>query len=281
MISTAQELELKKFVETDTYRKVKQAISYAVSLKKPVLVYGEPGLGKTVALLRIAAETGARLMTITQRSKGTRGMYEGIVRSFGYAPSGQYLHHLIDEAQRVAKLNDFLLDYTPEYLKSRLLMVDEYQTLEPTALRELLEFCMNMQLPLLLCGNAESLAYRAKESRQAIEQLRQRIFMRIEVGKPSARDCRDIGISFNVEGVDTYAALTNFGRNTSLRELVDLLQKANVILGGSGSIKLPTLETALHTYGGEKSLHLLSNSAANVAELDEITGNRKRIVKTA
>lgn len=98
------------------------------------------------------------------------------------------------------------------------------------------------------------------------------------IGKPSRSDCRDIGVSFNVEGIETYEALTAFGMSTSLRELVDLLQKAEVITGGEGSIKYTTLEAALLHYGGESALKLLSPPPAN---LRHVGGNAKRLTKTA
>jgi AAA domain len=283
MMNAAQLRDLETFVETDAYRTIRTYFDYALRTRQIVRVIGDSGLGKTVALTKLVHETGARMFTVTQTNKSTGGMYQAISTAFNYGRDGQYLRQFETNAKYAVAINPQEDMYEGDPLTSlhgqaRILLVDEYQTFEATALRELQEFCRNMQLPLLLCGNSESLADRSKLSRQAIEQLRQRMLMCAVIGKPSNRDCRDIGVSFNVEGVETYEALTAYGMRTSLRELVDLLQKATVITGGEGSIKRATLEAALLHYGGESALKLLSPPRANVRTLGD---NAKRLTKTA
>jgi DNA transposition AAA+ family ATPase len=283
--------ELKNFVETGAYRTIKEAFEMALAVRSPVLVYGNPGVGKTVSLLKLAHHTGARLLTITQVSKTPRGMYEGVIEAFGKFNNGQYLRQIAEVACRAVAINrqeHFDYGFDPDISlegKSRILMIDEYQILEAPALRELLEFCKVNKLPLLLCGNTEALANRTRESRQAMEQLRQRLLMRREIGKPSAADCRNLGMIFNVHfetgNTRAFDAIEAYGTQTSLRELAYLLQQAAILTGGTGSIRVPQLEAALMVFGGEKSLHLLSPSADRLASIGEETGSRKRIAKAA
>jgi DNA transposition AAA+ family ATPase len=287
MNQSAQASQLENFVETETYRKVKDAVLHAVSLQRAVLVFGKAGLGKTVSLLKIASETGAPMFEVDDTNKGTGAMLESFITAFGYSPHGRTTRDLLYQCKKVAALDSFALLYgsrglsPDQYRQSRLLLVDEYQNLQPVALRLLLGLCLEAQLPLLVCGNSETLASRSREAKLAVEQLRHRLLLRFEVGKPSYRDCRDIGILFNVEGKEAYAAISAFGSRTSLRELVDMLQKAAIMTGGEGSIKHHTIESALLAYGGQKFLPLLSPTAAHVAEISEETGSPKRIAKTA
>lgn len=277
--------ELAHFVETDAFSVIKTWFDYALATGKAVRVFGDPGLGKTVSLLKLVENTGARMMTVTQRSKSTMGMYDAIIRSFGEIPDCQYLRQFIDRAERIVGIPPHKTEaFDPVDFKNygwnpaRLLIVDEYQTLEPTALRDLLEFSWNTQLPLFLSGNSESLADRSKQSRQAQEQLNQRLLWSFKIGKPSYRDCRNIGIEFNVEGADAYEAVAAFGMRKSLRELVVLLEKAMLFMGDSGSIKLPTLEMTLLANGGEQALKLLKPIRSG----EQAQGNpARRTVKSA
>jgi AAA domain len=282
----AQDFQLKNFVETETYRRVKEAAAHAVLVPNAVLVYGKAGLGKTVALHKIASETGAALFEVDPTSKGPGAMLESFILAFGHRTQGRTTRDLLYQCKQIARPDSHALQYgwgglsPDQYRQSRLLLVDEYQNFEPSALRLLFGICFEAQLPLLVCGNSESLISRSRESKLAMEQLSQRMLMRFEVRKPLASDCRNIGILFNVEGMEAYAAIAAFGCQTSLRELVDLLRKATFITGGEGSIKLHSLQVALRAYkGGEKSLPLLSPNAAHLAELSEETGSPKRIAK--
>ena len=165
------------------------------------MVYGKAGLGKTVALLKIASETCAPLFEVNDTNKGTSAMLEAFITAFGYEPHGRTTRDLLYQCKKVAALDSFALQYgsrglsPDQYRQSRILLVDEYQNLQPVALRLLLGICLEAQLPLLVCGNSETLLSRSREAKLAMEQLRQRLLLRFEVGKPSYRDCRDIGIT--------------------------------------------------------------------------------------
>jgi hypothetical protein len=271
MNESTQDFQLKNFVETETYRRVKEAAAHASLVPNAVLVYGKAGLGKTVALYKIASETGAALFEVDPTIKGPGAMLESFILAFGHKLHGSKTRDLLYQCKQIARPDSHALQYgsgelsPDQYRQSRLLLVDEYQNFEPSALRLLFGICFEAQLPLLVCGNSETLASRSREAKLAMEQISQRMLMRFEVRKPLASDCRNIGILFNVEGMEAYAAIAAFGCQTSLRELVDLLQKATFMTGGEGSIHRRHLESALIGYGGGKSLSLLSPNAAHLA----------------
>ena len=277
-----QPFQLRHFVETETYRTVKEAADHTILLRRPALVYGEASLGKSVALLKIATETGAKMFEVNATNKGVGAMLKSFIRAFDGYPRGRATGDLLEECEYLAKEDTLTARdgwgsmSAAQYRQSRLLLVDEYQNLEPLALRLLLGICIKMELPLLLCGNSERLASHSRDAKLAMAQLSERMLLHFHVGPPSARDCRDIGIHFNVEGKEAYESIAAFGCQTNLRRLVDLLQKAAVNTGGNGGIKRINLENALLTYGGEKLLHLLSPKAAHLAELGGETGNPKR-----
>jgi hypothetical protein len=145
----------------------------------------------------------------------------------------------------------------------------------------LLEFCKDSRLALLLCGNSQSLASRKRETKQAMEQLRQRLLHSYEIGLPSAADCREIGTNFDLDGIPAYQALASFGTRLGFHHMDMLLTEAKIQTGGEGRISRQTLENALLSKVGVKSLHLLSPNAAHLAEISEETGSPKRIAKTA
>ena len=111
MNSDAQPCQLKNFVETETYRKVKDAALHAVSLQRPVLVYGKAGLGKTVSLLKIASETGARLFEVNETNKGTSAMLESFIMAFGGRPSSRTQRDLLFEGKCAARVNSYAWDF--------------------------------------------------------------------------------------------------------------------------------------------------------------------------
>ncbi|MFS0771352.1 AAA family ATPase [Sphingomonas sp. 1P08PE] len=72
---------MKRFESTDTYvatDDLKVAVNAAVRLRRPLLVKGEPGTGKTVLAHEIAAAIGAPLIewTVKSTTKAAQGLYE-------------------------------------------------------------------------------------------------------------------------------------------------------------------------------------------------------------
>ncbi|KJZ07429.1 ATPase AAA [Halomonas sp. S2151] len=63
------------YVATDA---LKQAVNAAVTLKRPLLIKGEPGTGKTLLAEELAASLGTRLITwhIKSTTKAAQGLYE-------------------------------------------------------------------------------------------------------------------------------------------------------------------------------------------------------------
>src|SRR5215217_3349163 len=70
-----------RFEGTDSYvatEDLKVAVNAAIALKRPLLIKGEPGTGKTVLAEQVAAALGAPLITwhIKSTTKASQGLYE-------------------------------------------------------------------------------------------------------------------------------------------------------------------------------------------------------------
>jgi DNA transposition AAA+ family ATPase len=275
------------FVETEAYRAVLAAITFAINLERPVRVIGGPGVGKTVALQKVARDTHCGYLCIDQRSKSAAGMYEAMLAAFGLHPNGRYLRDLHEQAIHELKPTYFDAEYVSAERRwrvvrhpSRVLLVDEYQAMEQTALRELLWLCERVQLPLVLCGNGERLA-QTRTNREALLQIQDRIASTTRVGKPVPTDCVSLAVEFDVQGKDAYEAVSAYGCRTSLRQLHNLLDVARVITSGRGSIQFGHLETAIRQITGrDDAVALLASPKGQVGHLpDPETDQPKRIAK--
>lgn len=200
-------------VETDTVLMAREIASLATNFRCCVHLIGRSGTGKSTALWHVARQMGGSYCEVSQASKNTKGMFELVLDSIGW-------RH-----------------------QQWLLVVDEVQTLEATAFRELLRLQEKCELALVLAGNAERIAGRAKDA-NTWEQIESRISIQRLIPGPSRRDCDLIGSAFNVEGTDTYEALAAFGMRTNLRDLTQLLELAGGMTGGTG-IRLQHLKDAL------------------------------------
>lgn len=174
-----------------------------------------------------------------------------LLGSLGIADGHKYLTDLSDDVYRTfMPSNRYCTDAGAFIDKPRFLVVDEVQTLEATAFRELLRVQEKCSLGLVLAGNAERLANTRRDA-ETWAQIESRIGMQRHLPGPSIRDCELIGSAFNVEGKDAYAALSAYGTRTNFRDLVQLLETARRMSGTETGnvvgIRLIHLQNALST----------------------------------
>lgn len=246
------------FVETSTAQTMRAALDMATMLRFPVLAFGDVGLGKSAALEQLRTEGKAAYWEVPTSIKGHKTMFLMLMEAYCIMPSKKNTYDLDQQLMRA--LGGRYV--SGEKVGDHPLIVDEYQNLAPTLLRELFRLQERCEFPLLLSGNRERLAS-TKRDASAMEQIESRIGQRFQIGKPTRLDCINIGAEYNVEGRDAYDAIANYGQNTSLRALCHLLDKCVAATGGVGSIGLRHIEMVLRgTPAGRDALKLLQSEQA-------------------
>ncbi|MDH0614219.1 MULTISPECIES: ATP-binding protein [unclassified Agrobacterium] len=233
-------------VETATVKLVREAAQYSLDLRFPVRLIGKPGTGKSSALWHIAQDFGGVYCEISQQSKAPKGMLELLLKEAGQLTRQKYIDELANEAYYYFRSGSRYNQKTGAYVEGPiLLVVDEVQTLEVPAFRELLRIQEKCGIGLLLAGNAERLASTRKKEADTWAQIESRIAMTRQLPAPSRTDCDLIGSTYNVEGMDAYAGLAAYGAKTNFRDLVQLLETAKRLTGGATGIRLAHLKSAL------------------------------------
>ncbi|MFB2553223.1 hypothetical protein [Ensifer soli] len=139
--------------------------------------------------------------------------------------------------------------------------MDEAQTLEATALRELLNIQETCEFALIISGNGERIA-KTKFDKGAWEQIDTRVGMDITLPGLNREDCQMIGATYGVEGMDAYNTISNFGTRTSVRLLARLLDNARSLTAKGGAIRLKHIETVINGNPKLGSLLLLKPEPA-------------------
>lgn len=232
-------------VETETMRIVREAAHTSLKIGFPVRLIGRPGTGKTCALWHVARELKGTYCEITAASKNVKGMFEGLLRAIDYASGKNHVSMIADMVYRLyAPVENFCEDLGTWGPVSRLLVIDEIQTLEAQAFRELLRVQERCQLGLVVAGNEERLAGSKKDA-ETLAQIESRILPRRHLSGPSRCDCELIGASYNVEGKAAYDFIAAFGMATNFRALIQLLEVAQRLNGGTRGICQQHLEAGL------------------------------------
>lgn len=235
MTASPRSRPVERFVEIASALTVHRAISTAVRLVAPVRIVGIPGTGKTAALEHYAPEFGATYCQCAGFAKDIRGLFRLLVAAMG----------IYTDARHTGELADVLFERLSNRSSSHApLLVDEWQTLEPPAQRELMRLAETCRIPLVLCGNAERL-FTSRTHKAALAQIESRIAAEFKTTGLSDADCDSIAIEHNVEGKDARDLLRRLGAALQFRGLNDVLVEARSATGGRGSIQLRHLELAL------------------------------------
>lgn len=243
------------FVEINAVKVIRQAIDRASQWKYPARVISKPGMGKTTALRHFESELDAVYCLVKAQHKDTAGMYLMLLEAYGLhiwkktaRDHAKQLYEQLHSASRGQHVNGRWVTG----LNARPLLVDEYQTFEATALRELLNIVEECEIPLVLVGNGERLAKERRDERPALDQVWSRVRPTYRIDPPDADDCRSLAIEFNVEfAPENYAALAAYGERTSVRDLVCLLDEARAT-ASAGMIRHAHIRTAVMTIHGSR-----------------------------
>ena len=184
-------------------------------------------------------------------------MYRMLLSAFGIYHEGNYTRDLFGSLIRRLEPRSWERATEPR----RLLIVDEIQTLEATAQRELQNIQETCNLALVMAGNGTRLA-KSKVDPQTWKQVDERLGMKIKLPALSRQDCDLIGSAYGVEGMDAYEAIANFGMQTTARHLGRLLREAKALTGDTRGIQLKDIRNVLRSKPDFADLKLLRPEAA-------------------
>jgi DNA transposition AAA+ family ATPase len=243
------------FAEIGSVQRIRAGIDYARTFGWPTRIVSKAGYGKTTALYYLAQELGGSYCQAGYAHKTVPDMYRMLLAALGMRSSKSYTRDLFDELI-------WQLRRSSSYEGPReLIIVDEAQTLEATAQRELLNIQETCDLALVISGNGERIAG-TRIDRAAWEQIDSRIGMNIALPGLTREDCQLIGSAYGVEGMDAYEAIANFGTQTTVRILGQLLDNAKRLTRTGGAIQLQHIQTVLSGNPKLGSLELLKPEAA-------------------
>ncbi len=244
------------FAEIGSVRRIREGISYARTFGWPTRIVSKAGYGKTTALFYLAQELGGTYCQAGYAHKTVPDMYRMLLAALGMRSSKSYTRDLFDEL-----IWQLRRSYSYEEKPRELIIVDEAQTLEATAQRELLNIQETCDLALVISGNGERIAG-TRIDRAAWEQIDSRIGMNISLPGLTRDDCQLIGNAYGVEGMDAYEAIANFGTQTTVRILGQLLDNAKRLTRTGGAIQLQHIQAVLSGNPKLGSLELLKPEAA-------------------
>ncbi len=173
-----------RYVETSATRDINTALDLAKNTPMVISISGAPGTGKTTALLHRTIENNERCCSITSAHKSVRGLMLLLLEVYGCGfyrdrPSTYDIHN---------KLYYTLPGYGFDGRYPSLLIIDECQSLNNDAMRELLSMQEHASISLVLSGNDQRLA-QTKSHDSALGQIARRIDWRIQLGQPTTEDC--------------------------------------------------------------------------------------------
>ena len=244
------------FAEIGSVRRIREGIDYAQTFGWPNQIISKSGYGKTTALYYLAQELGGTYCHVGHAHKGVPDMYRMLLAALGSRSNKNYKRDLFDEL--IWHLRSPGWD---EGGRRQLIIVDEAQILEASAQRELLNIQETCNLALIISGNGERITG-TRIDRAAWEQIDSRIGMSIPLPGLTRDDCQLIGNAYGVEGMGAYDAIANFGTQTTVRILGQLLDNAKRLTRTGGAIQLQHIQAVLSGNPKLGSLELLKPEAA-------------------
>ncbi len=255
-----------RFVETESFREVSEAVDFALRTRWPIVITGPAGVGKTAAISEIAhRDPRAAFVTIMPSSKSMRALLRMACEAFGFWTERSYRDDL----------HDILRHQLPGAAEGgRFLIVDEVQLLGGLEVLELVKFSELYRLPVVLAGN-EYAVKRTRANAAAFDQVSSRVGRWLRFRGVSETDLIAFCVDHNVEGRDAYDLIVRFGKRRFLREVVKLLAEARQFAGEKGPIRAAHITDAMaYLYGPDTARG--ESPAVNDASADVIPIGKPR-----
>src|SRR5258708_3364226 len=203
-------------VETPTSKQIYRACAHAQETPALVLIYGAPGVSKTI--------------TASRYQRGHGDAYH--INLLGVAAPGSMLQMIAARVYPPAGFGSYrtapLMRVLEGHLRpGELIILDECQGLRPDAL-DLVRFLLDVRVGLVLMGNEMVFSTIAGKNRRAMfAQLYSRVGMKLHLPRPTEEDADAVLRRYGVSG----GAGREYGRQKeigplALRGLVTILRQA-------------------------------------------------------
>ena len=259
-----------RYVEISTSGVIQTAVDRAVTTGKPSRVIGPSGVGKSAAIAELLHSHLAVGCTITAAHQNVRGVLRLLFEVYGFTDPGrnsliEMERGLIEDLSHRRRMMGGL---DP-------VILDEYQNIQPLALRELLTLQEHLGIPLICVGNGETIAQRNKvDQLRAMEQITNRFKFKATIEGLLDSDFDLIAAEWNVEQVPaTRAVVAAYGRNHSLHQLTMLLADARS-LAAIGPTRLEHLRAVVQLYDPDRLPLMTANRGLD--EEEATYGRRRR-----
>lgn len=232
------------WVETPTGRRIEQALAFAQSEPTIVVIYGNPGIGKTTSIARYErANLNVWVATCNPASGGLAATLQQVAGAVGLRGLPTTPYQL--SCDIITRLRG----------TQGLLIVDESQDLTPQAYNQLRAIHDAAGVGLCLCGNEEVYSkVTGRANRAYFAQLASRIGRRLQLHSVSAEDVAAFLAPWRITG----GAEVEFARQIAfaaggLRSLYQCLRQAAIAAHGAGrSIDVKLMRDARAALGADQ-----------------------------
>jgi DNA transposition AAA+ family ATPase len=239
------------FVETSAALMVEAAFDDAAAPGAyPSFIQGDPGTGKSTALMHYAEERDAIYCLALSGTKTARGLFELVAQSAGWASRSTFYRDL-------AKFIDDRLDSWGQ-ATGRTIVIDDVQHVGLEGLIDLMKMADHHRCPMVLAGNDKRLA-RTRSHNFELGQITSRIGTRVPLDThPLPEDCLLILDAQGVTDKAALKALAAYGSHTNFRELDKVVQRARHAAEGAPPVFRHVEYAVRRLHGGDnKSMKLL------------------------
>lgn len=213
------------WVETPTGRRIEQALAFAQSEPTIVVIYGNPGIGKTTSIARYErANVNVWVATCNPASGGLAATLQQVAGAVGLRGLPTTPYQL--SCDIITKLRG----------TRGLLIVDESQDLSPQAYNQLRSIHDATGVGLCLCGNEEVYSkVTGRANRAYFAQLASRIGRRMQLRSVTPEDVDAFLAPWGITG----GAEVEFAKHVALgagglRSLYQCLRQAHIAAHGAG-----------------------------------------------
>jgi hypothetical protein len=214
------------WLDLDVSRDIWSALEWAYLYNDLNIVYGSPGLSKTMTAIEYSRKHGSWLVTLSETSGGLTSGLEEICETLGLA-----LEHNRHDRRRLSREIQRKL-----IASGRSLIIDEAQYAEEPLIHELRTIWDKTRIGMVWIGNEKVYDQLAGgRKRAAFATVRSRISLRVRPKKPTEADVRKVLAGWGIESDGAVKWAQHLVGKDAIGALRDLRNTIRVAIAHRGS----------------------------------------------